>query len=100
MRVVQPYTASPYTDGGNKRSATRVKGDALFLCRRGSHLLDLAIGKPLAPNVKTMTRIRGEVHPFPIRRPSCGRANPIRGSDERAARAAVEGNKAAAVPEI
>ena len=97
---MQPHTSAVYAHSCDNGFAIGIKGDALLLCGPRRDLFDPAIGKRLSPYVKCATRIRVEIHPLAILRPSRCRTNAVSRSNGRAGRAAVERNEAATFPEI
>src|SRR5277367_3296699 len=88
--VVNPKNTLAFADGSDKRlSIRRERHSVFFACAKGN-LLRWPFRKALPPDMKTISGVRGKIHPFSIRRPACKGTLSASGSDALSGRTTVK----------
>src|SRR5262245_19452855 len=95
---MEPHGALFSAHRSDKRPSIRSQNDSFFLGGGRSDLVQVSIGKTLAPDVETASRVRREIHPVPVGRPR--RTGALAGNRPHrlAGRTSIEGNQAARQP--
>src|SRR5512138_1625080 len=64
--LMEPHSALFSAHRSNKGPSIRSHNDSFFLGGARSDLVQVSIGKALAPDVETASRVRRKIHPLPV----------------------------------